>query len=743
MHLISKTELLLITFLEKKRKKGLLGPFLFLLFLCAISAESNGQIVLQSGATAAVLAQTISGQGVSVSNPTLNCASVANAVFTATTSNLGMSSGIVLTTGRAATQGNAYGVNGNSALLASNDNNMPGDAQLDALAGMTTLDACDLEFDVTPLGDTIKFDYVFTSEEYINSVCGPFNDAFAFFISGPGIAASENMALVPGTNIPVTINSINNGIPGPLGNDTNCTSMGPGSPFTSYYIDNTTGQTLTHKGLTTVMQAIHAVQPCNTYHLKIVIADGGDNPLYDSGVFLKAGSLQTSSFSLAALVSLPDLVPSPICIKECLPGQITVKRSQANGTAQTLLIQTAGAAISGYDYSPLPDSMTIPAFDSSVVISIHGLATPLNGARDLKVYLHAPHACAGTSSVVDSATITLYDTVDLQVAFADTTICEGSRLQLSASGSELISFSWTPTTGLSNPAVANPIVEPSGTIQYTVTGFIPGTTCPEKTANVFVGIKPIPLLMSNTDTVICFNHPITLSPFLLSENVFYSYRWVGPDSFYSNLKSPVIDTLTTGNSGIYTLTVTLDTDDCLAQELVQVNAYIPPMPEVLNDSVFCTGDANVALNVAGTAIQWYSAPSDTIAIRQPQIQTAIPGNVQFFVTQTIRQCESPREPVNISVKNCCDGKIFIPTAFSPNNDGRNDEFIVHPDYGYYVKEIIICNRWGETVHQGNDAKWDGRAGGINCEAGTYFYLLKLGCIRGGEVVKRGDITLIR
>jgi len=239
-------------------------------------AQTNGQIAVTPSQTALVLSQKLVGKGVTIKNATMTCPSVANGLFTATPGILGIDSGIVLTTGLAATQVSAFGVDGPSTFLASTNNHAPGDVVLNGLAGQTTYDACALEFDVIPQGDTLKFEYVFSSEEYINAVCGPYNDAFAFFISGPGIIGQQNMALVPGTNIPVTINSVNIGTPGHAYNIANCNAMGPGSPFTSYYIDNSHGLYLTHNGRTTVLEAIHNVMPCGVYHLKMVIADAGN-----------------------------------------------------------------------------------------------------------------------------------------------------------------------------------------------------------------------------------------------------------------------------------------------------------------------------------------------------------------------------------------------------------------------------------------------------------------------------------
>ena len=79
-----------------------------------------------------------------------------------------------------------------------------------------------VEFDFIPNGDTVVFNYVFGSEEYNYYVCGPYMDAFGFFIAGPGIVGpytapvgfpdgSINIALIPGTDIPVSINTVNQG----------------------------------------------------------------------------------------------------------------------------------------------------------------------------------------------------------------------------------------------------------------------------------------------------------------------------------------------------------------------------------------------------------------------------------------------------------------------------------------------------------------------------------------------------
>lgn len=301
------------------RNNTYLKSFATFLFAVVLGLSSSyGQITVTPTSTAAALATALTGPGVVISSPNLICAPLSNGTFTVTPGTLiggavtwGINSGVILSTGRAAN------ASGTAATLASNNMSGSGDAALATLAGATTYDACILEFDITPTGDTIKFDYIFGSEEYNNSNCGPYNDAFAFFISGPGITGTQNMALVPGTTIPVTVNSVNSGVPGTGYTLANCTAMGPGSPFTAYYNDNTGGTFFTMKGFTKVFTALHDVIPCNTYHLKLTIADAG-NSLYDSEVFLKQGSIVSSAITTTASV--------------CQGADVTLTATPAGGT---------------------------------------------------------------------------------------------------------------------------------------------------------------------------------------------------------------------------------------------------------------------------------------------------------------------------------------------------------------------------------------------------------------------------
>jgi len=89
--------------------------------------------------------------------------------------------------------------------------------------------------------------------------------------------------------------------------------------------------------------------------------------------------------------------------------------------------------------------------------------------------------------------------------------------------------------------------------------------------------------------------------------------------------------------------------------------------------------------------------------------------------------------------------MAFPTAFSPNNDGRNDLFrpVWYGEFtGYFM---AIYNRWGEKIFQtySKEEGWDGTYKGVPAEMGVYYYLCNYECPKKGNQVAKGEITLIR
>ena len=159
--------------------------------------------------TANKLAQHLVGSGVTVSNVTYTGANVASGYFSdGMAAGIGIESGIVLTSGYAS---HLNGITNTSDGITGN-NGLAGDPDLTALIpGYSTLDATVLEFDFISQGPAAYFQYVFGSEEYNEYVGSLYNDVFGFFSNSGPNGAIINVALIPGTSTPVSINNVNNG----------------------------------------------------------------------------------------------------------------------------------------------------------------------------------------------------------------------------------------------------------------------------------------------------------------------------------------------------------------------------------------------------------------------------------------------------------------------------------------------------------------------------------------------------
>ena len=257
--------------------KPVLPYFLTVLMLALSSPTAKAQLFVDTTYTAQQMVNdffNIMGTCVTATNITYNGSNSSLGFFEGSSSNVGLNAGIILSTGWAtnAAAGNAaYFANSN---LASTSNT---DSDLLALLnpGLTLGEVTIIEFDIVSGDPELNFQYVFASEEYPEWVGTSFNDVFGFFISGPGYSGTQNIALVPGSSLPVSIDNIND------------------STSSSLYVNNqlsTDINAIAYDGFTTPLSATATVTPGETYHIKLVVGDAGDIVL-DSGVFIGIESL--------------------------------------------------------------------------------------------------------------------------------------------------------------------------------------------------------------------------------------------------------------------------------------------------------------------------------------------------------------------------------------------------------------------------------------------------------------------
>lgn len=244
--------------------------FSIALLFSALGTPAVAQLSVMDSLSSSFIADLLEGQNLTISNLVVNCPLSAMGHFSGT-SEIPISQGLVLTSGA------ADAVAGPVANFASGGGMGPGDLDLNAeLGGMyPTYDACVLEFDCVPAGDTLLFNFAFGSEEYPEFVNSSFNDIFAIYLSGPGFTPQQNVAELP-DGTPVAINNVNAGL------------------NSSFFVDNEAqgGQYVAYDGFTTNLTAFAVVVPGESYHFKTAVADAADG-VFDSGVMLEAFSFRS------------------------------------------------------------------------------------------------------------------------------------------------------------------------------------------------------------------------------------------------------------------------------------------------------------------------------------------------------------------------------------------------------------------------------------------------------------------
>ena len=369
------------------------------------------------------------GDGVEVVSVVYQGADEAVGYFKNGDNAVGLNRGIVMTTGRAVSQGVNVGVDapGGSFASYSNGSNASDVDLLSIANGASINNVSKYIITFIPISDTLRFRYAFASEEYPEWVCSNFNDIFGFFISGPGITGpyennGKNIALIPGTNLPVRINNVNPGVVGSNGSIGNCSGANGSLAYSQFYNDNNgSAKFPVYDGITDVFTAEAVVQPCQVYTIKLVIADVSDSA-FDSGVFLEAKSFGTGSLQVeTATLSLDGSIA-----EGCASGSITFSLPNPTEADFPIDFNLSGTAQNGIDYETIPTNLFIPAGSNSITISLTGIEDGIDEGDETIIFDVQRDICHR-----DTFTILLRENplIDPDLG-PDQTICQGDSVQL-------------------------------------------------------------------------------------------------------------------------------------------------------------------------------------------------------------------------------------------------------------------------------------------------------------------------
>ena len=371
---------------------------------------------------------------------------------------VGFPRGIILSTGRVA---DAAGPNKDT----DTGNVLSGvtaDPDLSLASTGTVYDRSGLEFDFIPLQPTVTFRYVFASEEYCEFVNEDFNDIFGFFISGPGLNGpfangAVNLATVPGTDLPVSINNVNFGRNEAFYLDNEFPSVRRTVGCGGSAVAGPRFELIEYDGQTVILTATVDLQTCETYHIRLLVGDVQDGA-FDSAVFLEAGS-----FDLGGSVSLGnengDTTLTTI-FEGCETTNIRIQRSEDSNPAsdQTIAyrIGANSTAQEGTDFTAGSGSVTIPAgetFANIPVIAFDDGET--EGQESLWLYLDIPCACYS-----DSIQLIIDEVSPLTVGLEEAYFCPDESVTLRpdvSGGVPPLRYQWSFGSTEAEPTLTPPL----------------------------------------------------------------------------------------------------------------------------------------------------------------------------------------------------------------------------------------------------------------------------------------------
>jgi gliding motility-associated-like protein len=712
--------------------------FSLLILLFSTAQFVFGQLsVYSANSTNNTLQQIVTslvGKGVTVSNITSNqpANSIVYGTFTEPSGQLGINSGLLMTTG---TVFDALGPN-NSPSKTAHIYPWLTDQDLYNIVHAPIYDACVIEFDITTSFTQISFNYIFGSEEYPEFVGSKYNDVFAFLISGPGINGVQNLALIPNTNTPVSINTVNQ--------NTN----------SSYFINNgdgisSGGSLIQYDGYTVRLKAVANLVPCTTYHLKLAIANVSDD-LYDSGVFIESGSLSGNGglivmgglFNTNNLRVCSSQLPLPIQAgTQALSNYVWTKNGSVISTGnQTYNVTSAGLyVVKAYRDSSCywTDSINISVDQdftlttspdtgicqggtaqlSAQVVGSSGyqyLWTPLTGlssntipnpiATPANTTTYQVTVASGLCKHTASTTVTVYKPINLDVngAFYG---CKNAGIQLSASGAE--EYSWSPGKYLNDSTVANPIATIDTNTTFTVKGYNP---CFSAQASVLVYASNRPLVKAYKDTTICYGGTASLSSDYFGQ---YQYSWSPPKTLsdannYTTNANPLTN---------QTYILTVNNNGCLKFDTVTVSVTEQIKPKIVLPIQVGQIPWTVKLrnlSTGATHYVWYVNGFDSTTIKEPTF-TFTEENYYKIVLKAINDLGCfVNDTLNIEAYH-----LFIPNLITPNGDGKNDNFEITGLSNQF--NIEIYNRWGERVYQKDHYRNEWTGEGLT--DGIYYFFI--------------------
>ncbi|NCU04909.1 MAG: hypothetical protein GXC73_13065 [Chitinophagaceae bacterium] len=332
----------------------------------------------------------------------------------------------------------------------------------------------------------------------------------------------------------------------------------------------------------------------------------------------------------------------------------------------------------------------------------------------------------------------------------DKTVCEGSSVQLIAA-SNGTQFSWTPATSLNNASLQNPLASPLATTKYYVE--VTKGIC-KATDSVEVKVNSAPVAIAKKDTTICYGQ----NAVLIGEGG-NEYYW-SPGRFLENSQGNIVAVNNPTTTTTYQLKVT-DLLGCSSLNNASVTVTVKPPSKIFagNDTSVAKGEQLPLLvhDINSTGFVYFDwQPATGLNNNRLQNPVAVLSNSISYrvIASTIEGCKA-MDTVRITVFD--KPEIFVPSGFTPNNDGLNDFLKAVPVGIKTFNYFKVYNRWGQVIFSGKDFVVAADQGdrhqreqdtdvsfkGESQMPGIYQWIVSGTDFKGNVIKKSGTVTLIK
>lgn len=591
----------------------------------------------------------------------------------------------------------------------------------------------------TAHGGWIMLDDVFLCGDCIN----PPVISFATEISPETCAGNDGEANVnvSGCNNSFTYNWYDISSPGTtVSTSQNPTNLTAGA----YEIIVTDGNNCKDTASVTI-SSIPLSSPVTTFSYDEPFCIGSTNPLPDTAIGFTTGGIFSSSSGLIINPSSGE-----INLTLSTPGTYTVLYT-FSGTAcvgsgsSSYIVNITNAPSASFSYT---DSIVcssegiIPVvfvgstggnFSSTGGLNLNNtngeVNASLSSAGTYTITYSIP-STGGCPAVAVTANITIEEALNASISYTPATLCTGTgTVPVNLSGS--IGGVFSSSSGITiDPATGTINTNSSTPGNYYILYSVSSTgTCPSFVDSTFITINTIPTATLTGDSLMCSGETITLTASGGS-----SFLWSDGSTGSSINVSPASD---------QTYSVIVSNGPCVDTSAINIAVQANPTITALANPYQITSGDSTQLSVVtnGTSVVW--SPSTSLSCSTCINPMASPEEtIIYSVTSTLNGC-SATDTVLVRVEELCKD-LFIPDAFSPNNDQNNDVWCV---YGSCLSEIEVAvfDRWGNKVFFSTETEicWTGEINGVMADNGVFIYQLHAITNKGEEIKLNGSIYLIK